>query len=72
MVFHVHCISRRCVVFRPVLKKLADILIQGFPFAFGLNAAELELAAACVCDVKHFNRMHFVSKSGWGGLGEVI
>lgn len=38
--------------FRPVLKKLADILIQGFPFAFGLNAAELELAAACVVGIE--------------------
>lgn len=39
--------------FRPVLKTLADILIQGFPFAFGLNSAEQQLASACVvaCEI---------------------
>ena len=39
--------------FRPVLKKLADILIQGFPFAFGLDSAGFELASACVvaCEI---------------------
>ena len=34
--------------FRPVLAKLADMLIQGFPFAFGLGDAAMGLASACV------------------------
>jgi hypothetical protein len=39
--------------FRPVLKKLAEILLQGFPFAFGLDSAALQLVSACVvaCEI---------------------
>ena len=32
--------------FRPVLKTLADILLQGFPFAFGLGSAEMQFVSA--------------------------
>ena len=34
--------------FRPVLTKLADTLIQGFPHAFGLEPAAMGLVSSCV------------------------
>ena len=39
--------------FRPVLVKLADILVQGFPHAFGLDSAAMGLVVACVvaCEI---------------------
>ena len=39
--------------FRPVLKTLADILLQGFPFAFGLGSAEMQLVSslAVACEI---------------------
>ena len=39
--------------FRPVLTKLADTLIQGFPFAFGLDSAAMGLVSSCVvaCEI---------------------
>ena len=34
--------------FRPVLAKLADVVIQGFPHAFGLDPAAMGLVSSCV------------------------
>ena len=39
--------------FRPVLAKLAEILTQGFPHAFGLDSAAMGLVSSCVvaCEI---------------------
>ena len=39
--------------FRPVLAKLADVLVQGFPYAFGCGAEMMHLVSECVvvCEI---------------------